>query len=662
MDVTKSNFDFVEKKIQDLLSSCLFVSIDLEFTGLRAESNGRNAPNRNDLPSQFYMKSRQMIDNFLMIQVGICLWNKTNESSSKLTAHPFNFWTFPQFDTKSTFLCQSSSLIFLRQHGFDFNKLIDDGINFLSIEEEQKERKYHQMYEAKKQMRVNERKENKTIVEPRTDKDVAFMKEIETKIQQFTTTTDDQKILELGAVNRFRRLLIYQLIDQKYSDCLIAFKQNSNTNDNVNLNSFLKNIALKKVTTHSKTNVETQQKKQTEQDWNDKITQCVGVRRIFDMISSHKVPVILHNGFLDVMHLYRSFIGTLPLDPCVFTEKLHHHLPLMFDTRYMMYYLFPQSKIIQNYSLSDCFHYFTQPVHDVSDSKDDNEQVSHNIALDIAVCIETNQKRDTQKEQSFLLSKNGSFHEAGYDAFCTGYVFAKIGAYLASLNNTKCNDLSDLYGVKEELHSNNVAEMVTLAHYVNRLNLSTFCKHFYVGDQYRTDNQFILSERMRTEMERNEERDDNKNEINYDGVLCGVDYYAIHDDWYKMFHCSSKHPMEDMEKQIRQFLSAYIVGANRISIYKRGFPIPEFAVLRIANITESEYEDIMKSVSDAPVEFMKYVDYKSNELRKAYGYIYNVRGNKQRVQSLEHHEANNVKDAFAQPPTKKQRVECRGTT
>ena len=71
MDVTKSNFEAALKQIEALLPSCSFVSIDLEFTGLN--DNSRYSLNRYDLPSQRYMKQREMIKNFAMIQYGMCL-------------------------------------------------------------------------------------------------------------------------------------------------------------------------------------------------------------------------------------------------------------------------------------------------------------------------------------------------------------------------------------------------------------------------------------------------------------------------------------------------------------------------------------------------------------------------------------------------------------
>ena len=242
VDVTKNNFDEIKIEIKELLSKSSFVSIDLEFTGLfKSKLNF----SWYDLPSQRYFKQKNLMKNFLMIQFGICIW-KWDYNKQKIIAYPYNFYTFPQYlSDKKSFLSQPSSLSFLRKHSFNFNKLIDGGIDFISIEQEEKERKDRNNYQNEKQQRINHRKKNKITVQPKTKYDVEFMKKIENQIDEFAKKikinckidnfnkdnkpsvmeTDDEKkqtketkqtkepkeqeqeeeILELGMINRFRR-------------------------------------------------------------------------------------------------------------------------------------------------------------------------------------------------------------------------------------------------------------------------------------------------------------------------------------------------------------------------------------------------------------------------------------------------------------------------
>jgi hypothetical protein len=57
------------------------------------------------------------------------------EEDGKTHVKVWNFYVFPRpygnFDVR--FLCQASSLQFLSEHGFDFNKFIADGVPYITL-------------------------------------------------------------------------------------------------------------------------------------------------------------------------------------------------------------------------------------------------------------------------------------------------------------------------------------------------------------------------------------------------------------------------------------------------------------------------------------------------------------------------------------------------
>lgn len=57
--------------------------------------------------------------------------------------------------------------------------------------------------------------------------------------------------------------------------------------------------------------------------------------RLLASLRDAQVPVVFHNGFLDVLHMYDKFIGPLPESRHAFAEAWTRTLPLLFDTRYM---------------------------------------------------------------------------------------------------------------------------------------------------------------------------------------------------------------------------------------------------------------------------------------------------------------------------------------
>lgn len=84
-----------------------------------------------------YLKMRQAAKEFSIIQYGVCAFKKVDDRH--YVAKPFNFFIFggdtEGMTSQRTFLSNASSLQFLREHKFDFNKLIDGGIPFYNYSE-----------------------------------------------------------------------------------------------------------------------------------------------------------------------------------------------------------------------------------------------------------------------------------------------------------------------------------------------------------------------------------------------------------------------------------------------------------------------------------------------------------------------------------------------
>jgi len=57
--------------------------------------------------------------------------------------------------------------------------------------------------------------------------------------------------------------------------------------------------------------------------------------RILSAIREAKVPVVVHNGLLDLLHLHDKFLGDLPDSGDAFGKSWVSHFPLLFDTRYI---------------------------------------------------------------------------------------------------------------------------------------------------------------------------------------------------------------------------------------------------------------------------------------------------------------------------------------
>ncbi len=100
--------------------------MDLELTGINPWQN-----NILDFPEARYTKYKQTAEKFRIIQLGICTWHKyfnETENKYKFIARPYTIYVFPEENVGNALLnCETSAIIFNREHGMDFNKWIYKG-------------------------------------------------------------------------------------------------------------------------------------------------------------------------------------------------------------------------------------------------------------------------------------------------------------------------------------------------------------------------------------------------------------------------------------------------------------------------------------------------------------------------------------------------------
>ena len=139
MDVTRDNFEASLDALADAIADPHFAfwSFDLEFTGLNASS--ATTFDLLDTPSDRFSKVHESCRHMTVLQYGVCCF-AFNPSTRRWTARPFNFWLFPDAGrgTDAVFSCQASSMAFLADCGFDFNKAIRRGVPFVPAAERER--------------------------------------------------------------------------------------------------------------------------------------------------------------------------------------------------------------------------------------------------------------------------------------------------------------------------------------------------------------------------------------------------------------------------------------------------------------------------------------------------------------------------------------------
>ncbi|EFJ49494.1 hypothetical protein VOLCADRAFT_120753, partial [Volvox carteri f. nagariensis] len=137
-DVNRHNFKDVLPIMRSAIHEATFVAIDAEFTGLFPEGVSEDPL---DDYEERYKRLLASADNFAICQFGLSAfkWHAAPGAArgGYWEAKTFNAYIFPRPDDKTgwdkRFLCQSSSLAYLAEQGFDFNKMIRDGIGFIPL-------------------------------------------------------------------------------------------------------------------------------------------------------------------------------------------------------------------------------------------------------------------------------------------------------------------------------------------------------------------------------------------------------------------------------------------------------------------------------------------------------------------------------------------------
>lgn len=146
VEVTRSNFQETLPLVQQVIEQCSFFAVDCEFTGL--ECSSATEKTLFDSPEERYIKLKQNAEAFTINQFGLACFSPQQQDiqSNKYTAHVFNFYLLPRpvGSLEPRFKVQVSSIEFLCQNSFDFNKFFYGGIPYLNETLENELRKeYH---------------------------------------------------------------------------------------------------------------------------------------------------------------------------------------------------------------------------------------------------------------------------------------------------------------------------------------------------------------------------------------------------------------------------------------------------------------------------------------------------------------------------------------
>uniref|UniRef100_A0A8C5PU59 Poly(A)-specific ribonuclease PARN n=1 Tax=Leptobrachium leishanense TaxID=445787 RepID=A0A8C5PU59_9ANUR len=398
MEIIRNNFKDQLPKVYKAIEEADFMAIDGEFSGISDGPSVSTLTNGFDTPEERYQKLRKHSMDFLLFQFGLCTFSYDN-TEARYLMKSFNFYIFPKpFNRNSTdkkFVCQSSSIDFLANQGFDFNKVFRNGIPYLNQEEE---RQLRDQYEEKRSQANGASSLSYISNAPKTPVNIpeehkSFIDKIVESVEDLLES-EEKRSLDLQPSTGYQRKLIYQTLNWKYQRGIHVETLENDKKERY--------IAIRKVDEEERKKIE-QEKQAKEQE---ELDDAVGFSRIIHAISTSGKLVVGHNMLLDIMHTIHQFFCQLPDELNEFKEVTTCVFPRVLDTK-LMATTNPFKEIVYNTSLGELEKRLKDPP--FKPPKVDNAQGFPGY--------------NTDSEQ---------LHEAGYDAYITGLCFISMANYLGS--------------------------------------------------------------------------------------------------------------------------------------------------------------------------------------------------------------------------------------
>jgi len=393
MEITTANFKERLPDIEAAIDTASFLAIDGEFTGL----NAYRGISPFDMPAERYDKLQESARQFLLVQFGLCTFHYDPVSDS-FSNQAFNIYVWPRPCSRNApdprFLCQTSSIDFLTNQNFDFNKLFKQGVSYLRPAELEK------LKSAMKGRQENRRlsqtpgtEQNQAI--PIPEEQEPFLARVHSQIEEFVKGEDQQ--FELEKCNGFQRRLIYQTAKEKY-----------------------KHLSLTSVTKTGGDRVicviKADEEQQLKMAWlKDQaeltdLDEAFGFSRVIQKITESGKLVVGHNMILDIAHTLNQFCGPLPETYQDFKAMTTAVFPKLLDTK-LMANTIPFKQEIFNSSLEELHKAVTLP--------------PYNLPPVPPKFSGSGYKPDS-----------ANFHEAGFDAYITGLCFIAMSNRLGLLVGT----------------------------------------------------------------------------------------------------------------------------------------------------------------------------------------------------------------------------------
>lgn len=434
MDVTKTSFYPLLLNILKDISESYFVAFDLELSGVPVKQAAANRRVGRPSLQERYEEVKEAAEKYSILQIGLtCM--REDVDTGKYVARPYNFELsplidVPGLDVERDFAFSSSAVDFLKRVGFDFSKPFNVGVPYLSREESRQARERHENRQKKDAIADLHIKD--TDVES-----LALLQRIRDEVDRWLSDRAAADYLAIGPVGsdievdvqvpaeltRYEKRLVHQLIRAEYPK-LVTFSKRG----------FVQVV-------HFDAEREARISAGRKADLDERIGRQKGFRWVMEALLGNDIgkldlslaatdpvtgdpvfadthdlrakfnrahaairkrPRVLvgHNCFLDLVYLYKAFIGSLPATVEEFTQEIHKRWPTIIDTKYMA----------------------THNCGDINPASS-LEEIARQLAYQEKQLDELDELHNKYKDVEV-------FHEAGFDSYLTAQVAVRLSMKL----------------------------------------------------------------------------------------------------------------------------------------------------------------------------------------------------------------------------------------
>ena len=444
MNVNNNNFNLVYSQFEADINSCTFYAVDCEMSGIFCDppdthSNYscsnllhqyntvcRQSSNYLDTPECRYAKLKQIADTFTIIQFGICIYTlvSTGGISPAYTCKPYNFYINRQ--QGSSISLQPTSIKFLRDCGLDFNEWIQHGINYCNSHIESQLQSQIDSYEFNIEL-YNQRHETRDKVIPTDPADIQLVNTALQSLNEWYMSDINTRTptYEFIPMNGYHRLLIRQRITEQFHNQLTVTLRKPDRQSTPSRREQPR-LMVSIMSADEYIAEQNRYKHELIDDMNKKL----GFRRIYKLLCHCKKPIITHNGSLDITFMLSAF-DQLPIYLHEFQLYYHTLFPVHYDTKTIVNQLIHTQQYQKNLQrLDELNNIDTTDITDVSTVEWISKQRFTDSSLGSIFSAISNESHGMSIEYADGFTRYTSdttqsyAHEAAYDAYMTGYIFA----------------------------------------------------------------------------------------------------------------------------------------------------------------------------------------------------------------------------------------------